>query len=243
MAAEFPHYDGAPLTEAVIEFRFAEPLNAKTLELLRRRFARPGWREEHTVEIEFKIGEAGAPKQKIVGYKFSSDDGVRVIQINNISFACSAMSPYPGWDVFTEFLFESYNNWKKEASRKLIRIGVRYINRFDVPISSENAIKIENYLNFRLPTLPLFDKPMDGYAIMISSGIVSDNLGANLNSAVIASPLIDHIGLTLDIDLYRWEVDVPQNDSDIKALLDLIRLRRTEIFETCLTPASRTLIS
>lgn len=243
MAAEFPHYDHAPLTEAVIEFRFAEPLNAKALELLRRRFAKPGWREEQALEIEFKVGEAGPPKQRVTGHKFSSNDGIRVIQINDFSFACSAMSPYPGWEAFTDFLFASYSAWKKEASRKLLRIGVRYINRFDISTNPGGVVKIENYLNFRLPVPPVLDRPMDGYAIMISSGIVSDNLGANLNSAVIQSPLIDHIGLTLDIDLYRWEVDVPQNDGDIKALLDLIRLRRTEIFETCLTPASRALIS
>jgi uncharacterized protein (TIGR04255 family) len=243
MASEFPHYEHAPLTEAVIELRFQEALPEKVLEQLRKRFAGAGWRQEQLLEFEFTLGQSGQPRQSAIGYKFSSDDGVRVIQVQRQSVACSMMAPYPGWEAFTAFLFETYATWKKEASRRLTRIGVRYINRLDIPMGGRKVAQIEDYLTFRLIIPSALDRPMDNYSISISSGVTADNLLVNVNSAVIPSPLIDHVGLQLDIDLYRAEVDVPQNDSDIKALLDVIRRRRTEIFDQCLTSASRALIS
>ena len=81
------------------------------------------------------------------------------------------------------------------------------------------------------------------YSISISTGLVNDQLGVNLHLEKVNSPLIDHVSILLDIDVYRHDLNVPQSPNEIRALLDIIRARRTEIFEQCITDTTRALIS
>lgn len=238
----FPHYDRAPLTEAVIELRCAKAYDSQTLASLHRRFTKLGWKQEELLELEVKLGMPKVEKRH-VGHKYTSPNGDKIIQVSLTSVACSVTAPYPGWENFVSFLFESYATWRKETSGALGRIGVRYINRFDVPCTEGAHVNFQDYVALNTSIPPQLDAPPASYSVTISSGIQTDLLDVTITSARLnPSPLVDSVSLLLDIDLSR-SIDVPQNEANIRILLDLIRLRRTEIFEQCLTPASRALIS
>jgi uncharacterized protein (TIGR04255 family) len=237
-------YARPPLVEATIEFRLAEGVSPKLLEVSRRRFQRRKWKEEQLLELELRVGVNEPPKQTLVGHKFTSPDGTNVIQISLTSVSYSAFAPYPGWDQFLVGVFGAYADWRKDVGRKKLgRVGVRYINRFDIPCPEDTVVRIADYVTLSINQPALLDRPLTVYQATLNGGISQDDLGVNLTSARIDSPLIDHVSLLLDIDIYRESVDLPQEDADITKLLDLIRHRRTEIFEQCITPASRALIS
>jgi uncharacterized protein (TIGR04255 family) len=237
-------YAHAPLTEATIEFRLSEPVPPKVLEAVKNRISRRKWKEEQLLELELVLGTGLPPRQTLVGYKFTSPDGAAVIQTNLTAIGYTALAPYPGWDKFLGDVLDSYAAWRKEVGRrKLGRLGVRYINRFDIPCPADTAVKIADYLTFTTIQPSILDRPITTYQISVNGGINGDDLGVNLSSATVQSPLIDHVSLILDIDIYRENTELAQDDDDLRKLLDLIRLRRTEIFEQCITPASRALIS
>ena len=61
-----------------------------------------------------------------------------------------------------------------------------------------------------------------------------------LNTSSAPSPLLGHAAIIVDIDIAR-EGDAPQNDEEIYALLNEIRVKKNDIFEACITPRAREL--
>jgi uncharacterized protein (TIGR04255 family) len=239
-------YAKSPLTEATIEFRLSEELSAKDLDRLYSKFAKQGWKSEDLLEIEFTVGPTG-PKQRqtMIGRKVTSPDALHVIQILRNAVAVTRSAPYPGWEDFSVLFWSQYEQWRKVTGRrKLGRIGVRYINRLDIPVEAGSIIVLSDYLNFSFTPLPGgVDAPVNTYNVFVASGVVAEGLGVNLTVAATDSPLINHRSFLLDIDVYRNEVDVPQSDPDIHAFLEVVRARKDAIFEACITDKTRQLIS
>jgi len=244
MTHSLARYARAPLTEATIEYRLKDELSLKELENIRRRFSRWKWSEEQLHDFEFVVGVDGKPRVTLSGYKLTSPEGDAVLQFNKTGgIGLSLLAPYPGWEAFQVRLADVYALWRKEVgSRPIARIGVRYINRFDIPFAQGERVEIPNYMAFTMTEPAILDEPVRLYSIQVNTGISQDRLAVNLASAVVPLPLIDHFSIVLDIDVAR-EVDVPQRDDDIRKFLDIIRQRRTEIFESCIKDPLRALIS
>lgn len=233
--------------QAVIEFRLAEAISGGDFDKLQARFAKLDWKAEQLVEFEMKveIGVTGAaPLQRVVGYRFTSPDATRVIGINQQNYSLTALPPYPGWEGLLAEFNHHLPTWRKVVGRRaLSRIGVRYINRFDIPCPIGSKIRMEDYMVFRSTEPDILDEPVRGLTVQVNSGIIADRLQVNLTTQTVDSPLVDHVSLSLDIDIFRDSVDVPQSDSDISDFLEVARRRRTEIFEKCITDEMRKVIS
>ena len=106
-----------------------------------------------------------------------------------------------------------------------------------------SVIKIDDYMAFSTTEPDILDEPVRGLKMQVNSGIMADRLQVNLSTETVESPVVDHVALSLDIDIFRDGIDVPQSDSDIHNFLELVRMRRTEIFEKCITDKMRGLIS
>jgi uncharacterized protein (TIGR04255 family) len=246
MTSQAIQYPRSALTEATIEFRLREELSLKDLEKVRHRFGKFKWKEEKIELLEFQLTAGGQShmKRSLVSYKLTSPDGREVVQLHRTGLGYSVMAPYPGWDQFVGRLFDLSAEWRKDVGGKKIgRVGVRYINRFDIPCVPGSTIQIPEYMAFTMTEPEILDLPVKVYSIQLNSGIVTDGLSVNLVSEVVPSPLIDHFSITLDIDIGREGVDLPQSDDDIRVLLTLMRQRRTEIFERCIKDPLRKLIS
>ena len=61
--------------------------------------------------------------------------------------------------------------------------------------------------------------------------IASEKLTAIVNTGSVPPPLFNHSAILVDLDIYR-DVDVPQKDGDIWALVDVLRSEKNRIFET-----------
>ena len=241
------HYVHEPLVEAVIELRLKEPLPEKVIEAVGRRFNRLKWPSEELFDFTFEVAE-GTPRvgsKTLSGYKITSKDGDRVVSIGHETIAASVLAPYPGWDAFVAFFWETNDAWRKEVGerRPLARMGVRYVNRFDIPCPPGEVVQVRDYMTFGTTEPALLDDPDRHFTATVHGGILADRLRVNVVSATVVSPLIDHVSLSLDIDLYKVGVDVPTSTNEITSVLNLIRERRTEVFELCITDKARALIS
>src|SRR6202007_3259742 len=83
-----------------------------------------------------------------LGNRLSTEDQTQIVLAWPAQFVFSQLAPYPGWDVFFERFRRDWGLWKRTLGyRKITRIGVRYINRIDIPAAITPIIQQEDYLN------------------------------------------------------------------------------------------------
>jgi len=154
-------------------------------------------------------------------------------------FVFSQLAPYPGWDLFFERFHRDWVVWKRtHGYRKITRIGVRYINRIDIPIT-ESIVRHEEYLNV-YPHTPSQFQALTAYNVAMQTLFPEIGCVLTLNSSSAPSLLLGHGAFIVDQDIAK-ESDPPQSDDGIYALLNQIRDKKNEVFEACITPRAREL--
>ncbi len=236
-----PPYPYPPITEAVVELRFDSPVSDAMLRKAAGKFSQhyPNEQMQVTKGIKVDLGAATAEfEDKGKTYKRSSDDEAEILLLGEQNFAVSQLAVYPGWDRFHERFVRDWSVFKRVAGfRKLVQIGMRFINRIDVPFDTEGLAHHERYLTLRI-ALPNEYPHTTGYSLYAQLPIEAAKCVANVNSGAVPSPLPEFGSFLLDIDLVRT-VDVPQRDEDIGIVLALMREEKNRLFETLITDAAR----
>jgi uncharacterized protein (TIGR04255 family) len=113
------------------------------------------------------------------------------------------------------------------------------VNRLDIPRGDRVTIPTEDYLLIEpqipeiIPSLRFFTTQFIGIVPEIEGQVI-------VNAGTVPSPLIDHLSLLLDIDLFK-EQTLPQRDTDVWELLEVLRKRKNIIFESFITDSAREL--
>lgn len=239
------HYPRPPITESVIAFDFANAIGResvqKAIDRLKKRYEFAD--EETTTEITV---DTITGNSKVVrtwaGARLSSRDRAEVALCRPSQFVCSRLAPYTTWENFRDRAQDEWKIWKSAVGPvEVRRIGLRYVNRIDVPGAAfEVGLRTEDYLNFapRLPEGP--DVHISGYAMQVVRPLGTDSLKLIINSATLPSPLVGYGSLGLDIDVFRDE-GVPRRDDEIWSLFEKMRIQKNLIFESCITDRAREL--
>lgn len=239
-----PQYKRPPITEAVIELRFDQPLPRTEVQKLLQRFKAEYAFSEDFVTYEVRVDPAArsaAFEEQSSGYKLSSQDRADVLLVTSVHMTCARLAPYVGWDAFRARAKEHWRVWKRVAGyRKISRIGVRFINRIDIPAAKGAEIEISDYLRVH-PEVPALQH-MTSYTMQISGQLEEDDCRCVINSSLVPPPLVDHVSVILDIDVSRTG-DTPQRDDEIWALIDRIRVHKNRIFEESVTDKARELFN
>jgi uncharacterized protein (TIGR04255 family) len=236
-------YRRAPITEAVIELRFAQTIDSETVQKAVRRVRSEYTFEEPETGISAQLDMA-AQKAEFQhawsGVKLSSLERTDLSMFRTNGFACSRLAPYLGWEAFQPRATRDWDALRATTGPlALARIGVRYINRIDVPVATDVGIRVEDYLNVG-PRSPEVDEPITGFTVQIVRPLGVDDCGVILNSATVESPLIGFASFLLDLDVYR-EKDLPRRDDELWALIERMRHHKNRVFESCITDQARTI--
>jgi uncharacterized protein (TIGR04255 family) len=240
-------YRRPPITEAVVELRLAKPIEIDQVDKIRDRLI-----DNYPVppqvmqNISFTAGPGDQNRTQIdfAGYRLSSADATNVAIVGPQQITASRLAPYTGWEGFTGHARRNWAIWRKVAGwHEVARVGVRYINRIDVPNPDEKAVPIDDYLAFR-PVFPEFEgwQGVETFAINGSTAIANSPFKLILNAGSTPSPLVRTVSFLLDIDISQ-EGNLPRNDDGLWALIDQIRLHKNRIFEASITDLSRELFS
>ena len=237
-------YKRAPITEAVVELRLAAPLPVEQVEKIKDLLTEDyPLAPQITQQVTIR-SDAPQPAVEFVGYRMSSADAANIINVQRHAFSISRLAPYVGWEDFIGRARSNWVVWKKVAGwREVTRVGVRYINRIDIPNADESPILIENYLAFR-PAFPEFEgaQGVEAFAINGSMNIANSPFKLILNAGTTPSPLVRTVSFLLDIDISQ-EGNLPKNDDSLWRLIDEIRALKNGIFEASITDLSRRLFS
>lgn len=241
----FPHLSKAPIAEAVIEIRanaeteWTEEVISPALRERTRDY--PNVISERATLQQFQLQpgaeiEVRKPTVSWRGLRCSWADGLQVSQFYRDLFSFSRLKPYTTW-----------NEFQKEAIRLLkihqglarcstvVRIGVRFINRIEVPI---NGLAIDKYLTIAPREVAL------GNHLSLMGFFHQDNLAvpghpyAVTLTRTIQGPLDvakTIAGVILDIDVFSL-VAMEFDLETIADHLDKMRWVKNKIFFASITP-------
>lgn len=239
-------YKRPPITEAVIGITFSSSMDATQLaavsDVLQEYYPHKQGVSAYDVSLKINTqlpGENQADLTPTNGYRLSTDDQTQLVVLWPNSLTISQLPPYKGWN---EFLGRFKRDWKrvkrKLGFQQLSRIGVRYINRIDIP-ANEPVVEHEIFLNI-YPKMPDILNPLDAYAIQASVTLKDINCQLTINSASVPSPLLHHVSFVLDTDIFS-DKNPPQSDEDLIELLIKIRAEKNKVFEACISTHARSL--
>jgi uncharacterized protein (TIGR04255 family) len=195
------------------------------------------------ITIQFGTGIASTAEQKPWSLVFKNGEDNQVIQFRPDGFTFSRLEPYQDWEHLRDEARRLWDIYRRATGiRKILRVGVRYINVFNFP---GEKVEPEEYLNIfpvvpqNLPAglrdfgpfsmrLPFYQSDLHGVLVM------------NQGNTPMAKP--GSIPIVLDIDLY---VDNPPvtNEQELWGFLEKLRERKNLYFEASITDKTRELIS
>lgn len=243
---KYKKYKRPPITEAVIELRFAESLTATQLEkfILKQKdkfTIRKLEQIKLKISHEEKFGTQAETEKVLDGYRLTDNmDDSNIVQVKHNAISVSRLPPYEEWSQLFNNLRKHYEWYTNKQFRPLNRIGVRYINRIDIPADTEK-IKIEDYFKI-FPHVPNTKFPaLDNFLIQTVTQIDEDKfLTVNLHST--QSPLLKHISMVFDLDVWQ-QVNLPVSNTKLYTLLDVIRDKKDVFFENLLTAKCKRLFN
>jgi len=242
------HYSRAPIVEAIIEVRCELAVDT-TLEELAHAVDRTEFpTADQAVEIlgQVNISEEGLKSEttgKQIGHVFRRKDDRRIVQSRLNGFAYSALPPYERWE---SFIAEAWRHWldyeRVSHAVQAVRLGVRYVNKIDIP---QESIEIKDYLRTAIDVSPYLPQMMAGYFFQTVLPLQRFDATATITSTTAPPPSEDSTSLILDIDAWK-EVAIPLGtsgaDEAIREQLDILRQAKNYVFEACITDATRGLI-
>jgi uncharacterized protein (TIGR04255 family) len=240
-----PQYKRPPITEAVIEIRLEQELSRDVVDKLNVRFGAdyPFSTRFGAVGVNLDLlGRQAIFDEQASGYKLTSSDQTDILLVAATHFSCSRLAPYNGWEAFRARAQSEWKICKKITGyRKIQRLGVRYINRIDIPNGVEDKIKPEIY--FRVyPETPNMDvmPAIAGFTMQLIGTPGPDNCKLVINSGLVPSPLVGHTSVLLDLDL-SLDRDVPQKEGELWDRIEAMRVYKNNAFEACITDSTREL--
>ncbi|MBP8972751.1 MAG: TIGR04255 family protein [Anaerolineae bacterium] len=235
-------YRHPPIIEALCEFRF-EPSAPWDLAI-------PGLIYEK-VRVDFpkrqqakafEVNVAASPEsveQRLVTtdrIQFLREDEKALIQVDRNLLAVNHLAPYPTWQEFLPLIRLGFNAYVEVARPKGIqRIGLRYINRIEMP---GQDIELEDFLEFRPfigPDLPQnFDSFIAGIQVPYEHS--RDSLRLQIASAVAGVP--NMAAVLLDLDYFLAQ----PNQITLDNVFEWVQIAHDhveEAFEACITDRLR----
>ncbi len=239
------HYTKAPITEAIINLA-VKPAEGLTLaDLERCGTEQPTYPNKKNIIAttgQIQLGErfSTSTTSQQLGYLFSSTDQKLIVQARLDGFALSRLAPYENWQCFRDEARRFWNAYRQIVRpEKLLRLGVRYVNRLDLPLPFKD---FKEYLTTIPEVSPGLPQGLAGFFMQLNIPELDSKRTLVLTEALVEPPKPGVVSVVLDIDLARTD-DLPKDEEAIWGILDELRVRTNEAFEACITDRTRELIS
>lgn len=241
-----PHYEKAPITEAIIDLRvsFAETIEMTRLEAAfsQEQEQYPGRKRlrQGTGQLEFGPRISFSATTEDLGLAFTSVDNKQVVQFRRNGFTFNRLTPYESWKPFAGEARRLWNVYRKGLSPNAItRLAVRYIHRIPLPPSMGD-------ISHWLKTYP---EVAEGVSTLVAGFFMHVTVPLpELKGTLALIETVDERrsgkgegpAIILDLDLFR-AVEVPQDEESIWAYFEQLHARKNEVFEACITDKTREL--
>lgn len=238
------NYPLAPIIEAVIDIRVLQKkdLNFATLDqVVREEFLKEYSLAAKQFQNEFFLQSGECPQvnptTSTVGLRFTSENNNEILQVKENGFTFSKLAPYENWKKFRDKAKHLWTIYQKATSpQNIIRIAVRFINRFDFPGTN---IELSDYLNI-FPQVPERNS-LNGFSMQTSLDQSDIDSTLIITQALVPSIRPNTVSILLDFDLFNEKLRSPEDDFWL--FLEQLRTRKNYFFEISITDKTRELIS
>lgn len=238
-------YVNPPIIEAICEFRFKPSqewdwtIPGLIYDKVKKDF--PKKRQQGSIQFQFQVTgqeNAEAVQGNIARMQFLREDEKALVQVGPDILVVNHLRPYPTWSVFKGMIIDALDIYKQVAQPEgLTRIGLRYINRIDVPRSEA---QIEDYL-LAIPQVPepipqLFATWVQRVEIPFedTNGLLA------LQSGSIQQPQQKELAFLLDLDFSTLRAESVALDSAL-IWIEQAHDRIEQAFEASITDNTREL--
>lgn len=231
-------YRKAPILEAALEFRWQpdRPLSAvRTAAGLPAfsEFEAPKDRKLVNATLDLQGGEI-SHESKVVGVELVLKDGSQVAIIEADKFVFVQRAPYDQWQAFSQralSLLEPVVSGLEVA--EFSRIGVRFVNRIDIPQVSGANVNTDDYITVSFNG-PRTDKDVvHEFQMRVVKPTQKNGISYALGVATTGSLLPNHTSIILDIDVFT-EGPTPASGAVFEKFLSEMRVEKNDIFHSCL---------
>jgi uncharacterized protein (TIGR04255 family) len=237
------HYSRAPILEAVLDLKYEGALSDRDTERLRDAFKRnyPTIEEKREFRFEIKDGK-GAVESHLAGYKLTAKNGVDLVLINSDSIGTVRLAPYDSWEHFRPLAESNFEVFTKVLGRKKItRIGVRFINRIDIPNAAIEGQPLHTFFTVGISLSLDVSDELNEFSLSVTGRSALTGAKILIQSGTLAPALLDHTSVSLDIDA-SWDGEIPGRIDEMWAKADILRETKNDVFEKCITDHVRKLI-
>lgn len=240
-----PTYPRAPITEAVIQILVGADAEPRALDRIAHKLKAVYPNSQPLQEFKVAIPNTGGPvnvAQSPQGFRLANNDQTDVVMLSPRGITAARLAPYQDWKYLREKANTAWQEWKAATpSFSIARLGVRYINRIDIPINPGVPLNVEDYLSFVPRVDAITDKPMLGYLMQVVIPTYDPHWTAtNTTTALGDTQVPAHASFILDIDVART-VDIPLNDKLLWPIVDAAQPIKNDIFERCIKDSARKL--
>ncbi len=235
----FPLLAKAPIVEAVIDIRARAETTweegAIAAKLKPNLPDYPEVQSQREYQQEFKIAPGVSPEATTLdlgwkGLRFDSQDKRHIAQFNRNGFVFSRLSPYEDWTQLESEALRLWKMYERAATPTLIqRIGVRFINRIELP---RGEMEFEKYLTERPRSPATLELPFTGFlhhdALVVPGYPYAINIIKALQQPVSAEK--ESFSLILDIDVYTVVESLPVAAEKITDRLAEMRWLKNKVF-------------
>jgi uncharacterized protein (TIGR04255 family) len=234
---EYPHLTNAPITEAVIDLRVKLPnsFHPEQIKSLAGDFQDCLPKREDLNNFEFKAAlyeekpADSSIRSAIFGIRFRSEDGLNVAACRINGFSFSRLKPYENWRQLLDHTRKYWELYRKALlPESVTRIGVRFINRIELPLPID---QLSEYFNFPLP-LPepvVQGVEIHGFLNRMSVEFHDLRVQANVIQALERGIESRSIVVILDNDVFKKQ-DYNVDDDDVWSSLDAMRDIKNQLF-------------
>ena len=237
-------YKNPPIIEAVCEFRFTQDTHwdiaipGLFYEQVKDPFSK---REQRVVqEVEITSGPQGLQQQVrlVERILMFAEDRKTLVQLGPRLLVINSLKPYPTWRGFKPYIERAWKGLQDIVEVKVLeRIGLRYINRIELPTQSAKLGEYFEFYPFISPRLP------QDLVSFIAGGEFAyadgrDHCRVQLTPAPGATN--EKVAILLDIDYFL----VRRSGVEVSRALDWVEeahSRVEEVFESCITDRLREL--
>ena len=237
----------APITEALIDFRIKikDGFDVGQIETLYSVISGeyPDKKARHRLEGRFEFKKGDKPfslsTETIDGYIFTSADKKQVFQARIDGFTFNRLKPYDRWETFREEAQRLWHLFRDLISPEIVRVGLRYINKFDIPLFPQPLRDFNEYLT-AAPIVP--EGLPQGVSSFLTRVVIQNQ---EIDAAAIITQAFEQIidpkfiPIILDIDAFKQKDRIGEEEA-WQALEDL-RLFKNAIFFSSITEKTKEL--
>lgn len=237
-------YAKPPLVEAVCEFRLSDitkwdlTVAGLLYEKLKKDFPHIEQRQFSAVEVEQAHGEIKQKTNSEQRVLFFNANRSAFIQVGARMLAVNCLSPYPQWEGFCGYIVQSLNALKQIVDVKgMNRLGLRYLNRIEVPNDPEKGtVSLDTYFDYRPFLGRNLPQNMASFLLGVSLPFDRDVCKIILTGTLPEKP--NHQGFSLDLDYATINgLDVESNEID--SWIESAHRNLESAFEGCISDPLR----